>query len=80
MSYNIHPSKNMITTILNALLTPMSVATPPPNTPAIVQVYDWGTQMSTPQDGSPTNVGTTFGTQSFIGIPAKLVIDDTNSD
>ncbi len=70
----------MITTILNALLTPLSVATPPPNTPAIEQRYNWETQMTVFSDANPTNVGTTFGTQSFIGNPAKLVIDDTNSD
>jgi len=46
--------------------------------------YDWKTQKSIIQlaDGSfrPNDTGTTRGTQSFVGFPSQLAIDDANSD
>lgn len=68
----------MITTVLNALLTPASIATPPPNAPALVQEYNWETQMGKSPLNQPTNLGTFKGTSSFVG--TNLVIDDGNFD
>jgi hypothetical protein len=62
----------MIHTILNAILTPAAVASPPPELPAIVQTYDWRTQTShiDPASlGGMTNA--MFPTQCIVMIPGK---------
>ena len=69
----------MIEVIASLLLTPAAIATPPPNVPAVVQTYDWKTQCSAGFEANGPS-GSVRGSQSFVGSPPVLWIDDFNAD
>ncbi len=71
----------MIEIALATLLTPGSLATPPPATPAAKAAYDWAHQTAirecSGQDVRPL-VGTIRGTTSIVA--NQYVLDDSFSD
>ncbi len=71
----------MINTLLNVILTPTTVATPPPEMPAIVQTYNWQTQQSDNLGASGDSSPSSFVTYSLYNFPGKaptLLPDDSN--
>lgn len=73
----------MINTILNTILTPTTVATLPPEVPAIVQTYNWQTQTSEITTNTPGSLPTGYLTYSFaylngIGKPPAYIPDDNS--
>ena len=65
----------MITTLLNAVLTPTAVATLPPEVPAIVQTYNWQTQTTDIQSCGPGGLPhAAFPTFCWVYPPGKIPV------
>jgi len=70
--------------MLADIITPIMLTLSPSFQEVPPMVYDWKTQKTFVQaaDGSfrPNETGTSRGTQSYIGNPPVLALDDANSD
>lgn len=65
----------MINTLLNVLLTPTTVATLPPEVPAIVQTYNWQTQTTEIAPATPdSSIAANFPTFCWVYPPGKAPI------